>query len=64
MFILLGGGILVATFTLLIEFIKRIQEKRKIEQIKMKNYPKKAGRSKSLIVKENTTEFIRPSTTY
>ncbi|VVC32852.1 Ionotropic glutamate receptor, L-glutamate and glycine-binding domain,Ionotropic glutamate [Cinara cedri] len=63
MFVLLGGGILLAAFTLLIEIIKQKRERRKVAQVKVKKYTK--NRSISLTVKENTTnEFFRPSTTY
>lgn len=65
MFVLLGGGILLATFTLIIEYVKRKREKRKITQIKIKNHQKKKKRSKSLTVAENTiAESIRPLTTF
>lgn len=65
MFVLLGGGILLAAFTLIIEYVKCKREKRKITQIKIKNYLKKKKRSKSLTVAENTiAEPIRPLTTF
>jgi len=63
MFILLGGGILLATFTLLIEFMKHKREEKKKSQIKIKMHLKKKERSRSLIVTENTTaEPFRPLT--
>lgn len=66
MFILLGGGILLSTTTLLIEYTKHKMDKRKIAKIKMKKQQlRKLGRSKSLTVKENiTVDPLRPFTTY
>jgi len=65
MFVLLGGGILLAAFTLIIEFVKRKREKKKIPQIKIKNHLKKKKRSKSLTVTENAlAEPIRSLTAF
>ncbi|XP_022168776.1 ionotropic receptor 21a isoform X2 [Myzus persicae] len=63
MFVLLGGGILLAAFTLLVEFVKSKREKRKIAQIKIVKHLKKRKRPKSLTARENTTaEPFRPLT--
>ncbi|XP_025193297.1 ionotropic receptor 21a [Melanaphis sacchari] len=65
MFVLLGGGILLAVFTLIIEFVKRKREKKKISHIKIKNYLKKKKRSKSLTVTGYTiAEPIRSLTAF
>lgn len=65
MFVLLGGGILLAAFILLIEYIKRKREIRKVEQINVEEYSRKKGRSKSLIVKETSiAEPFKPLTAY
>lgn len=65
MFVLLGGGILLASFILLVEYIKQKRETRKIAKIKTKKQFKKNKRSKSLTVKENSTiESFKPSTAY
>lgn len=65
MFVLLGGGILLATFILLVEYIKRKRTLRKVAHIEIRKSFKKAKRSKSLVVKENTApEPFRPLTTY
>jgi hypothetical protein len=65
MFVLLGGGILLAAFTLIIEFVKRKREKKKIPQIKIKNHLKKKKRSKSLTFTENAlAEPIRSLTAF
>jgi len=65
MFVLLGGGVLLAAFTLLIEFMKHKRENRKIAQIKTGKHLKKRERSKSLIVTgNNTAEFFRPLTAF
>lgn len=64
MFVLLGGGILLAALTLLIEYIKWKRTMRKLAQIGIKNQLKRAKRSKSLVVKEHiTAEPFRPLTT-
>jgi len=60
MFVLLGGGILLASFILLIEYIKRKIEQWKIAQITIKKHLKKARRSKSLTVKTITSITIEP----
>jgi len=63
MFVLLGGGILLAAFILSIECIQRIREKRKVAQIKIEKHSKKMIRSNSLTVKHNITdEPFRPLT--
>lgn len=65
MFVLLGGGILLSAVILLIEFIKRKREKRKIAQIKIRTNLKKEWRSKSLIIEENhMAQSFRPLTTF
>lgn len=65
MFVLLSGGILLAAFTLLFEYIRRKKTMRKVAHIEIKKPSKKAKRSRSLVVKENTAaEPIRPLTTY
>lgn len=65
MFALLGGGVLLAAFILLIEYIKRKIEKRKVKPINIKERSRKRGRSKSLIVKEtNIAEPFKPLTAY
>ncbi|XP_015380472.1 PREDICTED: glutamate receptor ionotropic, kainate 4 [Diuraphis noxia] len=65
MFVLLGGGILLATIILSIEFVKHKREKRKISQIKIEKLLKKRERPKSLTISENnTTEPFRPLTAF
>lgn len=65
MFVLLSGGILLAAFILLLEYIKQKREMRKIAKIKTKKQLKKIKRSKSLTVKENSIiEHFKPSTAY
>lgn len=65
MFVLLGGGILLAAFILLVEYIKQKRETRKMAKIKTKKQFKKNKRSKSLTVKENSIiESFKPSTAY
>jgi len=65
MFVLLGGGILLAAFTLLIEFVKSKREKGKNAQIKIVKHLKKRKRPKSLTVRENTmAEPFRPLTAF
>ncbi|XP_060867810.1 ionotropic receptor 21a isoform X2 [Metopolophium dirhodum] len=65
MFVLLGGGVLLAAFTLSIEFVKRKRENRKIAQIKIEKHLKKRKRSKSLSVRGSTTaEPFRPLTAF
>jgi len=65
MFVLLGGGILLAVFILLIEYIKQKREKRKVEQINVAEHSRKKGRSKSLINKETSiAEPFKPLTAY
>ncbi|XP_029343909.1 ionotropic receptor 21a [Acyrthosiphon pisum] len=65
MFVLLGGGIFLAAFTLSIEFVKCKRENRKIAQIKIEKHLKKKKRSKSLTVRGNTTaEPFRPLTAF
>jgi len=63
MFVLLGGGILLAAFILSTECIQRIREKRKVAQIEIERHSKKTIRSYSLTVKDNITiEPFRPLT--
>jgi len=64
MFVLLGGGILLAAFILSTECIQRIREKRKVAaQFEIKRHSKKMIRSYSLTVKDNITiEPFRPLT--
>lgn len=65
MFILLGGGILVAAFILLIEYIIRKIELLQIMKHKIKKNLKRAKRSKSLTVRENVTTIqSRPLTAF
>jgi len=65
MFVLLGGGILLASFTLIMEYVKRKREKKKIPRIKIDNHLKKKNRSKSLTVTENAiAEPIRSLTAF
>jgi len=65
MFVLLGGGVLLAAFTLSIEFLNRKRENKKIAQIKIEKHLKKKKRSKSLTVRGNSTaEPFRPLTAF
>jgi len=65
MFVLLGGGILLAAFILLIEFVKHEREKRNIAEIKIEKHLNKRERPKSLTISENnTTEPLRPLTAF
>jgi len=65
MFVLLGGGILLAAIILLIEFVKHKREKRKIAEIKIEKHLKKRERPKSLAISENNTiEPFRPLTAF
>jgi len=65
MFVLLFGGVLLSAFTLLIEFVKRKRENKKIAQIKIEKHLKKRDRPKSLTVRGNTiAEPFRPLTAF
>lgn len=53
MFVLLGGGVLVAAFILLVEYISHKIEMRQFIKNKIKKHSERTERSKSSTIKEN-----------
>lgn len=65
MFVLLGGGILLAALILIIEYIKQKREKRKVAQIKIKKQFKNKGRARSVTVDvKSSNEPLKPLTAH